>query len=63
MNTSIQEFITGKRIAIVGASRTNSKNKFGNMAATELKWRGYEVYLVHPTSSIASLPVWLANCK
>jgi predicted CoA-binding protein len=51
MNTSIQEFITGKRIAIVGASRTNSKNKFGNMAATELKRRGYEVYLVHPQAA------------
>lgn len=48
MNTSIQEFITGKRIAIVGASRTNNKYKFGNMAGTELKRRGYEVYFVHP---------------
>jgi uncharacterized protein len=48
MNTNIQEFITGKRLAIVGASRTADKNKFGNMAATELKRRGYEVYFVHP---------------
>ena len=48
MNTRIQEFISGKRIAVVGASRTNDKYKFGNMAATELKRRGYEVYLVHP---------------
>jgi predicted CoA-binding protein len=48
MNTQIQEFITGKRIAVVGASRTNDKYKFGNMAATELKRRGYEVYFVHP---------------
>lgn len=47
MNTRIQEFITGKRIAIVGASRTD-KNKFGNMASAELKRRGYEVYFVHP---------------
>jgi uncharacterized protein len=48
MNTHIQEFISGKRIAVVGASRTNDKYKFGNMAAQELKRRGYEVYLVHP---------------
>jgi predicted CoA-binding protein len=48
MNTIIQEFISGKRIAVVGASRTNDKYKFGNMAAAELKRRGYEIYLVHP---------------
>ena len=48
MNTRIQEFISAKRIAVVGASRTNNKYKFGNMAAAELKRRGYEVYLVHP---------------
>ena len=48
MDTSIQEFISGKRIAVVGASRSNGKNKFGNIAATELKRRGFQVYLVHP---------------
>jgi predicted CoA-binding protein len=48
METRIQEFISGKRIAIVGASRTNDKYKFGNMAAAELKRRGYEIYFVHP---------------
>jgi uncharacterized protein len=48
MNTRIQEFISGKRIAVVGASRTNDKYKFGNMAATELKRRGYEIFFVHP---------------
>ena len=47
MDIGIQEFIAGKRIAVVGASRT-SKTKFGNMAAAELKRRGYEVYFVHP---------------
>jgi predicted CoA-binding protein len=47
MNTTIQAFISGKRIAVVGASRTD-KNKFGNIAAGELKRRGYQVYLVHP---------------
>jgi len=48
MNTTIQEFITGKRIALVGASRANPSSKFGNMAAAELKRRGYEVCFVHP---------------
>jgi uncharacterized protein len=48
MNTQIQEFISGEKIAILGASRTNDKYKFGNMAAAELKRRGYEVFLVHP---------------
>ena len=48
MDTRIQEFISGKRIALVGASRSNDKNKFGNMAADELKRRGYQVCLVHP---------------
>ena len=44
MNTQIQKFISGKRVAILGASRTNDKYKFGNMAAAELKRRGYEVH-------------------
>jgi predicted CoA-binding protein len=47
MDTQFQEFFSGKRIAIVGASRTNDKYKFGNMAAVELKRRGYEVFFVH----------------
>lgn len=47
MNTRIHDFVDGKRIAVVGASRTN-KNKFGNLAAGELKRRGYSVYFVHP---------------
>ena len=46
MNTPIQDFISGKRIALAGASR--SGKKFGNMAHKELKARGYEVFLVHP---------------
>lgn len=46
MQTSIQNFIQGKRIAIIGASR--SGKKFGNVAAKELNKRGYQIYLVHP---------------
>lgn len=46
MNQNIMDFVAGKRIAVVGASR--SGKKFGNMVATELKQRGYQVFLVHP---------------
>jgi uncharacterized protein len=46
MDQAIQDFIEGKRIAVVGASR--SGKKFGNSAMTELKQRGYQVLVVHP---------------
>ncbi len=46
MNQAIQEFIQGKRIAVLGVSR--SGKKFGNSIFTELKQRGYQVYIVHP---------------
>jgi len=47
MNRQIQDFIEGKRVAVVGASQKD-RNKFGNLAASELRRRGYQVYLVHP---------------
>ncbi len=46
MNQQIQDFIEGKRIAIVGVSRDDKK--FGNTIYTELKRRGYQVFIVHP---------------
>ncbi len=46
MNQAIQDFIQGKRIAIVGVSR--SGKKFGNTIYAELKARGYQVSIVHP---------------
>lgn len=46
MNQAIQTFIEGKRIAVLGVSR--SGKKFGNIAYTELKQRGYQVFIVHP---------------
>jgi predicted CoA-binding protein len=52
MNVQIQNFISGKRIAVVGASQANPKTKFGNMAAKELKRRGYQVFYVHPQAEI-----------
>lgn len=50
MDKYIETFVQGKRLAVVGASRTGSgKNKkFGNAAAKELKERGYQVFLIHP---------------
>jgi hypothetical protein len=46
MEQAVQDFIDGKRIALVGMSRGGKK--FGNMAYKELKDRGYQVYPVHP---------------
>ncbi len=46
MNQAIEGFIQGKRIAVVGVSR--SGQKFGNIAYQELKSRGYQVFPVHP---------------
>jgi uncharacterized protein len=46
MDPNIQEFLKGKRFAIVGVSRTGKK--FGNSIYTELKARGFQVFVVHP---------------
>lgn len=46
MKHAIEEFISGRRIAVVGLSRTGKK--FGNAAFLELARRGYEVLAVHP---------------
>lgn len=46
MNPLINDFVSLKKIAVVGMSR--SGKKFGNMAAKELKSKGYEIYPVHP---------------
>ena len=46
MDQNVIDFVKGKRIAVLGASRTGKK--FGNLVYTELKQRGYEAFLVHP---------------
>lgn len=46
MNSTIEEFIQSKRLAVVGVS--SSPQKFGNMVYKELKERGYQVFAVHP---------------
>ncbi|MFZ5807994.1 MAG: CoA-binding protein [Chloroflexota bacterium] len=48
MQSSIQDFINSKRLAVVGVSRGGKK--FGNMALTELAGRGYQVFAVHPSA-------------
>jgi predicted CoA-binding protein len=48
MNPLIDQFVSSRRIAIVGMSR--SGKKFGNMAGKELKAKGYEIFPVHPTA-------------
>jgi predicted CoA-binding protein len=57
MEQSIIDFVGGKRIAVVGVSR--SGKKFGNLAYTELAGRGYEVFAVHPEAQeIAGAPCY-----
>lgn len=46
MNPMIDDFISSKKIAVVGMSR--SGKKFGNMVGKELKLKGIEIFPVHP---------------
>ena len=46
MNPTIEDFVQSKRLAVVGVSR--SGKKFGNAIYTELKQRGYQVFIIHP---------------
>jgi len=46
MDKSVQDFVQGKRIAVVGVS--HDPKKLGNTIYKELKERGFEVYAVNP---------------
>jgi predicted CoA-binding protein len=46
----IDDFISQPSLAIVGVSRKG--NKFGNNAFKELKTKGYQLYLVHPSGEL-----------
>ena len=46
MNPTIENFMQGKRLAVVGVSR--SCKKFGNTINSELKQRGYQTFIIHP---------------
>lgn len=49
MQSTIDDFLAQKRIAVVGVSRQGKK--FGNWAYKELRAKGYEVYPINPTAS------------
>jgi len=46
----IDDFLSQRSLAIVGVSRKAAK--FGNSAFKELKTKGYELYLVHPSGEV-----------
>ncbi len=46
MNPLIDRFVSSKKIAVVGMSR--SGKKFGNIVGKELKNKGYEIFPIHP---------------
>lgn len=46
----IDDFISQHTLAIIGVSR--KANKFGNIAFKELKAKGYQFYLVHPSGEV-----------
>ncbi len=48
----IDDFVSHHSLAIVGVSRNPAANKFGNAAFKELKAKGYELSLVHPTGEM-----------
>jgi predicted CoA-binding protein len=49
MNKDIENFLSGHRIAVLGASQ--SGNKVGNSIVRDLSKKGYSVFLVHPSAS------------
>lgn len=61
MEQAVIDFIQGKRVAVVGASR--DRNKFGNMAFKELKQRGYQVYAVNPNAQEVEGELCYANLE
>jgi len=46
MDQAIKDFVSSKRIAVVGVSRL--PKKFGSTIYTELKDRGYQVFAINP---------------
>jgi len=54
---AVQEFVSCRRLALVGASR--SGKKFGNTVLRQLSDKGYEVLPVHPSAeSIDDVACW-----
>jgi predicted CoA-binding protein len=48
MISDVRDFVSQKRIALVGISQKG--NKFGNIAFKELRKKDYELFLIHPTA-------------
>jgi hypothetical protein len=46
----VDEFISSKKIAVVGVSR--KKTKFGNAIYKELKQKGYKVFAINPNINV-----------
>lgn len=46
----VDEFLTQKKIAVVGVSR--KKTKFGNAIYRELKQKGYQIYPINPNTNV-----------
>jgi hypothetical protein len=49
MQPAIQDFINGKKVALVGASR--DPKKFGFTAMRELRERGYQIFPINPNAN------------
>ena len=55
--TDINDFLAQKKLAVVGASR--SQNKFGNVVFRELKQRNYQVFPINSQAkTIEGVPCW-----
>jgi predicted CoA-binding protein len=48
MSREINEFLAGRRFAVLGASQTS--HKVGNSIVADLVKKGYSVYVVHPSA-------------
>jgi len=49
MNQEIESFLSGHRIAVLGASQTSQK--IGNSIVKDLSNKGYSIFVVHPSAS------------
>jgi hypothetical protein len=47
--TAVQEFLSQRKLALVGAS--SQSRKFGNMILKDMMQKGYQLFPVHPTAA------------
>lgn len=48
MDPLVNDFISCQKMAVIGCSATSKK--FGNIACKELKKRGHELFVIHPSA-------------